>query len=58
MSDLDELDNYLINNSNIDKECITEFLKIQKKKVYDKYKPLTIDLKDISYLLEYTAKIV
>lgn len=52
MSDLDELDNYLINNSNIDKEYITEFLKIQKKKVYDKYKPFTIDLKDISYLLE------
>lgn len=52
MSDLDELDNFLINNSNIDKECITEFLKIKKKKVYDKYKPFTIDLKDISYLLE------
>ena len=43
---------------NISKKFITDFLKIQKKKVYDKYKPLTIDLKDISYLLEYTAKIV
>jgi len=52
MSDLSKLENFLINNRNIDKDCITDFLKIQKKKVYDKYKPFTIDLKDISYLLE------
>lgn len=52
MSELDKLENLLVNNSNVDKECITNFLKIQKKKVYNKYKPFTIDLKDISYLLE------
>jgi hypothetical protein len=52
MSDLEKLESFLISNSNISKEFITDFFGFQKKKLYEEYKPFTIDLDDIAYWLE------
>jgi len=51
MSDLDGLENFLINNSNINKKFIIDFFGFQKKKIYEEYKPFKIDLEDVSYWL-------
>lgn len=52
MSNLNELENFLINNSNINKKFIIDFFGFQKKKLYEEYKPFIIDLSDIAYWLD------
>jgi phage anti-repressor protein len=52
MSDLEKLENFLIKNSDISKEFINDFFGFQKKQLYEKYKPFTIDLKDVAFWLE------
>ena len=52
MSDLEKLESFLINNSDISKEFINDFFGFQKKKLYEKYKPFTIDLEDVAFWLE------
>ena len=51
MLDLEKLESFLINNSDISKEFINDFFGFQKKKLYEKYKPFTIDLEDIAFWL-------
>jgi len=50
--DLQGLENFLINNSKIDKKFITDFFGFQKKILYKSYEPFTIDLDDIAYWLD------
>jgi phage anti-repressor protein len=50
--DLQGLENFLINNSKIDKKFITDFFGFQKKILYKSYEPFTIDLNDMAYWLE------
>jgi phage anti-repressor protein len=52
MSDLEKLESFLINNSDINKEFINDFFGFQKKKLYEEYKPFTIDLEDVAFWLE------
>ena len=52
MLDLLNLENFLIENSNISKKFITDFFGFQKKTLYTKYEPFTIDLEDIAFWLE------
>jgi phage anti-repressor protein len=52
MSDLEKLESFLINNSDISKEFINDFFGFQKKKLYEEYKPFNINLDDIAYWLE------
>jgi phage anti-repressor protein len=52
MSDLEKLESFLIKNSDISKEFINDFFGFQKKKMYEEYKPFTIDLEDVAYWLE------
>ena len=52
MSDLEKLESFLISNSDISKEFINDFFGFQKKKLYEEYKPFTIDLEDVAYWLE------
>lgn len=52
MSDLEKLESFLINNSDISKEFINDFFGFQKKQLYEEYKPFTINLDDIAYWLE------
>lgn len=52
MSDLEKLESFLINNSDISKEFINDFFGFQKKQLYEEYKPFTIDLEDVAYWLE------
>ena len=52
MLDLVNLENFLIKNSNISKKFITDFFGFQKKTLYTKYEPFTIDLEDIAFWLE------
>ena len=52
MSDLEKLESFLINNSDISKEFINDFFGFQKKKLYEEYKPFTINLEDVAYWLE------
>lgn len=54
MSDLEKLESFLIKNSDISKEFINDFFGFQKKKLYEEYKPFTIDLEDVAYWLEST----
>ena len=54
MSDLEKLESFLISNSDISKEFINDFFGFQKKKLYEEYKPFTIDLEDVAYWLEST----
>ena len=49
--DLNSLENFLINESKINKDFIKDFFGIQKKQIYEKYKPFTIDLDDIAFWL-------
>jgi len=48
----DNLERFLINNSDISKEFISDFFGFQKKKLYEEYKPFTINLEDVAYWLE------
>jgi phage anti-repressor protein len=50
--ELQELENFLIKNSVIDKKFITDFFGFQKKILYKSYEPFTINLDDIAYWLE------
>lgn len=52
MLNLDGLEKFLINESKINKDFIKDFFGIQKNKVYEKYKPFTIDLDDIAFWLD------
>jgi len=52
MINLDGLEKFLIKESKINKDFIKDFFGIQKNKVYEKYKPFTIDLDDIAYWLD------
>ena len=52
MSDLEKLESFLINNSNISKDFIIDFFGFQKKILYQEYKPFIIDLEDVAYWLE------
>ena len=52
MLDLENLENFLIKNSTISKKFIADFFGFQKKTLYDKHKPFTIDLEDIAFWLE------
>lgn len=52
MLELINLENFLITNSNISKNFITDFFGFQKKTLYNKYEPFTIDLDDIAFWLE------
>ena len=51
MINLDGLEEFLIKESKINKDFIKDFFGIQKNKVYEKYKPFTIDLDDIAFWL-------
>ncbi len=48
----DNLEQFLISNSDISKEFINDFFGFQKKKLYEEYKPFTIDLEDVAFWLE------
>jgi phage anti-repressor protein len=50
--ELDGLEDFLINESKINKEFIKDFFGMQKKNIYDNYKPFIIDLDDIAYWLD------
>jgi hypothetical protein len=50
--DLDGLEEFLIKESNINKDFIKDFFGIQKNKAHEKYKPFTIDLDDIAFWLD------
>ena len=52
MINLDGLEEFLIKESNINKDFIRDFFGIQKNKENEKYKPFTIDLDDIAYWLD------
>ena len=52
MLNLDGLEEFLIKESKINKDFIKDFFGIQKNKVYEKYKPFTIDLDDIAFWLD------
>jgi phage anti-repressor protein len=52
MSELEKLENFLLENSNISKDFIINFFGVQKKILYSKYKPFTIDLQDIAFWLD------
>jgi len=52
MSDLEKLESFLISNSDISKKFINDFFGFQKKKLYEEYKPFTINLEDVAYWLE------
>jgi hypothetical protein len=54
MLDLLNLETFLIENSKISKKFITDFFGFQKKTLYNKHEPFTIDLEDIAYWLETT----
>jgi hypothetical protein len=40
--ELDGLENFLINESKINKEFIKDFFGMQKKNIYDNYKPFIL----------------
>ena len=50
--DINGLENFLIKESNINKDFIKDFFGLQKKQIYDNYKPFVIDLDDIAFWLE------
>ena len=50
--DLVKLENFLIKESNVNKEFIKDFFGIQKTTLYNKYKPFTMNLDDIAYWLD------
>jgi hypothetical protein len=52
--DLKNLEIFLIKNTTISKNFITDFFGFQKKTLYNKYEPFTIDLDDIVFWLETT----
>ena len=52
MLNLLDLENFLIENSDISKKFITDFFGFQKKTLYNEYEPFVIDLEDIAYWLE------
>lgn len=52
MIDLLNLEAFLIENSKISKKFITDFFGFQKKTLYNKHEPFTIDLEDIAFWLE------
>ena len=54
--DFDKLENFLINNSNINKDFIKDFFGVQKTKKNIKHKPFVIDLEDVAFWLETTKK--
>jgi hypothetical protein len=49
---MNDLENFLIKESKINKEFIKDFFGIQKNMLYEKYKPFIIDLDDIAYWLD------
>jgi hypothetical protein len=49
--ELEDLETFLINESKINKDFIKDFFGIQKKQIYEKYKPFTINLEDIAFWL-------
>ena len=49
---MSDLEKFLLENSNINKEFIIDFFGFQKKILYRKYQPFTIDLEDIAYWLD------
>ncbi len=52
MLDLINLEKFLIKNSDINKQFITDFFGFQKKTLYNKYDPFVINLEDIAFWLE------
>lgn len=50
--DLEKLENFLIEKSNINKDFIKDFFGFQKINEFNKYKPFTISLDDIAFWLE------
>lgn len=50
--DIRGLEDFLINESKINKDFIKDFFGIQKKQIYDNYKPFVIDLDDIAFWLD------
>jgi len=52
--DLENLENFLIKNSDISKDFITDFFGFQKKSIFASYTPFIHDLSDIAYWLETT----
>jgi phage anti-repressor protein len=52
MLNLLNLENFLIENSKISKNFITDFFGFQKKTLYNKYEPFIINLEDIAFWLE------
>jgi len=50
--DLGDLEDFLINESKINKDFIKDFFGMQKKHIYDNYKPFVIDLDDIAFWLD------
>ena len=52
MINLNGLEDFLINESKINKDFIKDFFGIQKNKAHEKYKPFTIDLDDIAFWLD------
>jgi hypothetical protein len=52
IKNLEELENFLINESKIDKKFIVDFFGFQKKNLYKDYKPFVIDLDDVSFWLD------
>lgn len=52
MNHLEELEDFLIKNSKVDKQFIRDFFGFQKKSLYQEYEPFTISLEDVAYWLE------
>ena len=50
--DLEKLENFIIEKSNINKDFIKDFFGFQKINEFNKYKPFTISLDDIAFWLE------
>jgi phage anti-repressor protein len=52
------LEEFLIENTNINKEFIRDFFGIQKDEKYNEYKPFTIDLDIVTYWLKSTKGVL
>ena len=50
--ELEKLENFLIENSDVNKEFIKDFFGFQKINEFINYKPFTISLDDIAFWLE------
>ena len=51
LENIEKLEKFLIEKSNINKKFIIDFFGFQKKHIYLKYKPFVIDLDDVAYWL-------